>query len=91
MGHIMRQNFPNMSDKLWAIQPHKMVRGLKFWILVKKMYCTMKEAKIKALITCTVTVQLICIFVFAYAKTSHGILIMRLKFSHDDIRQTESQ
>ena len=31
-------------------------------------------AKRKALITCAVTVQLICVFVFAYAK---------IRFSHD--------
>ena len=31
-----------------------------------KMYCF--EAKIKVLISCTVTVQLICAFVFAYVK-----------------------
>ena len=34
----------------------------------------MNKAKIKALISCAVTVQLICAFVFAYA---------RIRFSHD--------
>ena len=32
------------------------------------MYCTIYEAKTKALISCAVIKQLICAFVFAYAK-----------------------
>ena len=36
--------------------------------------CTIYVAKTKALIRCAVTAQLICLFVFAYAKSS---------FSHD--------
>ena len=32
------------------------------------MECTISVAKTKALISCTVTAQLICTFVFAYAK-----------------------
>ena len=39
----------------------------------------MGTAKTKALISCAVTVQLICVFIFAYAK-SH-FLITRLKSS----------
>ena len=42
--------------------------------LRKKRGCTMYAAKIKALISCAVTAQLICAFVFAYAKS---------RFSHD--------
>ena len=38
------------------------------------MDCTIDVAKLKALISCTVTVQLICTFVFANAKSM---------FSHD--------
>ena len=40
----------------------------------KQRNCTIYVVKTKALISCTVTAQLICIFVFAYAKS---------KFSHD--------
>ena len=39
------------------------------------MDCTIHIAKTKALISCTVTAQLICVFVFAYAKT---------RFSHNE-------
>ena len=35
--------------------------------------CTIRVAKTKALISCAVTAQLICVFVFAYAK---------IRFSH---------
>ena len=38
------------------------------------MYCTICAAKTKALIRCAGTAQLICVFVFAYAKD---------RFSHD--------
>ena len=38
------------------------------------MNCSIYVAKTKALISCAVTVQLICVFVFAYAKS---------RFSHD--------
>ena len=37
--------------------------------------CTIYEAKTKALISFAATVKLICIFVFAYAKS---------RFSHDE-------
>ena len=33
------------------------------------MECTIRIAKTKALISCAVTAQLICVFVFAYAKS----------------------
>ena len=33
------------------------------------MDCTIRIAKTKALISCAVTAQLICVFVFAYAKS----------------------
>ena len=35
---------------------------------VEEEFCTIRVAKIKALIRCAVTVQLICVFVFARAK-----------------------
>ena len=40
------------------------------------MYCTIYVAKTKVLICCAVTAQLICNFVFAYAKA--GFLMRRL-------------
>ena len=39
------------------------------------MYCTIREAKTKALISFAVTAKLICVLVFAYAKS---------RFSHDE-------
>ena len=39
------------------------------------MYCTIRVAKTKALISFAVTAKLICVFVFAYAK---------IRFSHDE-------
>ena len=42
----------------------------------KQKNSTVYVAKTKALITCTVTTQLICVFVFAYAKS---------RFSHDAV------
>ena len=51
-----------------------MFRDLKFQIQeVEGLYC-INAAKTKALISCVVTVQLICAFVFAYAKC---------RFTHD--------
>ena len=38
------------------------------------MYCTIRVAKTKALISFAATAKLICVFVFAYAK---------IRFSHD--------
>ena len=41
----------------------------------KKRYCTIRLAKTKALISFAVTANLICVFVFAYAKS---------RFSHNE-------
>ena len=51
------------------VQPHKIARGLKYWI--KKVFYI---AKTKALISCTVTAQPISAFVFTYSNS---------RFSHD--------
>ena len=51
-----------------------MARGLKFGFR-KQKDCTIYEAKTKALISCAVTTQLICVFVFAFAKS---------RFSHNE-------
>ena len=41
----------------------------------------MHVAKTKALISCAVTAQLICLFVFAYAKSrfSHNVALLSLR------------
>ena len=44
------------------------LRSLKFWMFMKVRNCAIHEAKTKALISCAVTAQLICVFVFAYVK-----------------------
>ena len=51
-------------------------RWLEAWNFVfsKKRDHTIYEVKTKVMISCAVTVQLICVFVFAYAKS---------QFSHD--------
>ena len=60
-----------VSDQVYtnrAVQPQKMTRGLKFRIYVEEgLYYPYSENK--ALISCAVTAQLICVFVFAYAKS----------------------
>ena len=63
-----------MSDTNPAVQPEKMVSDLKYWIYIrKKRDCSVFAAKTKALISWVVTAQLtmqqICDFVFAYAKS----------------------
>ena len=55
-----------------------MARGLKFRIK-EVMDCTIRIAKTKALISFAVTAKLICVFVFAYAKS---------RFSHDAAQLT---
>ena len=63
------------SDSNRAVQPQKMAIGLKFWIMeVEGMYF-FYVAKIKALISCVATTQLICTIVFAHVKG---------RFSHDE-------
>ena len=52
-----------------------MVRGLEFRIWDYTIYV----AKTKTLISCSVTAQLICAFVFAYAKT--GFVMTQLSMS----------
>ena len=56
-----------MGKHVKAVQPQKMARGLKFWIEEVEGLCYLCS-KTKALISCAVTVQLICTFVFAFAK-----------------------
>ena len=65
--------FPTRSDTNQAVQPQKIVRGLKFRIsVVEGLYYPYSEKK--ALISFAVTAKLICVFVFANAK---------IRFFHD--------
>ena len=70
MSHVTRSRsvlFSTMSHTNQAVQPQKMARSLKFGIYeVEGLYFLCSENKGAA--------QLICIFVFAYAKN---------RFSHD--------
>ena len=60
--------FSTRSDTNQAVQPQTMARGCKFWIWkAEEVFYTIPAAKTKVLISCAVTAQLICIFVFAYA------------------------
>ena len=57
MSSVFRTRF----DTNRAVQPQKMARGLKFQIYevhVEGLYCL--QEKTKGLISCTVTIQLIC-------------------------------
>ena len=69
---------------LWGFRPgptqnrlYSHRRWLEAWNygFRKKRDCTIRIAKAKALISCVVTVQLICVFVFTYAKSG---------FSHNE-------
>ena len=69
-----------------TVQPQKMARGLKFRIKIEDgLYYPCSENKgadqlcsycAADLISCAVTAQLICIFVFAYAKSRFSQIIM---------------
>ena len=64
---IRSSGIPTRSVTNWAVQPQKMARGLKFWI--KKVEGLFYVAKTKTLISFAVTAKLICLFVFADAKS----------------------
>ena len=59
---------PTRSHTDRAVQSQKMARSLNF-IFRKQGNCTSYEAKTKAPISFAVTAKLICVFVFAYAKS----------------------
>ena len=61
--------FLTKSDTNQPVQSRKQAKSLKF----KKKDCTKYVAKTKMLISCAVTAQLICIFVFAYAWFSYAV------------------
>ena len=52
--------------------------GLKFWIFEEERGCTSHVSKTKALISCAVTVKLICAFVFASDRQKSGFLMTQL-------------
>ena len=68
--------FPTRSHTNQAVQPHNISRDLKF-IFRKLKDCTIRLAKPKALISCTVTAQPICVFFTDMQKAD--FLIRRLK------------
>ena len=76
----MSSGFLTRFNTNQAVQPQKMVRSLNFRIS-DLGECTICVVKTKALISCVVTTQLICAFVFVYAKsrfsdvTAHMILV----------------
>ena len=61
------------SDTNRPIQSQKKARSLKF--VLKKKDCTIRAAKSMVLLSCAVTAQLICGFVFAYVNCwfSHAV------------------
>ena len=77
MSLVMRKpgsGFPTRFDTNRSVQSHKMARSLKFRLKeVEGLYYPYSETK--ALISFAVTAKLICVFVFAYAKS---------RFSHDE-------
>ena len=63
MGH--EKFFSGVSD---AVQPQKVATGLKFRIKEEEEFYYIFSEK-QALISCLVTAQLICAFVFAYVNS----------------------
>ena len=56
---------PNRYDTNQTVQPQQLARSLISDI--ERRHHTIDGAKTRALISCAVTAQLICVFVFAYA------------------------
>ena len=72
----MRKPVFGVSNQVWhklGCTAAEMARGLQFGFR-KMKDCSVYVVKTKVLISCVVTKQLICAFVFAYAK---------IRFSHD--------
>ena len=88
MSLVVRKPVFGVSHTNRSVQPQKMARGLKFRIYVVCRDRTIRTVKLKALTSCAVTVQLICVFVFAYAKSrfSHNKAHMKtvyIRWDHD--------
>ena len=74
MSHVnLSSEFLTRTDTNRHVQPQKMARGLTIRISgsrstrVEELYYY--EAKTRALISSAVTAQLVCFFIFAYAKS----------------------
>ena len=67
MSRIVRKPVLVVSDQVQH-NYRKWLDALNFGFR-KKMHCSISVSKTKALISCAVTVQLICTFVFAYANS----------------------
>ena len=78
MKNILSLNIVELtrSDTNCVVQPQKMARSLNFQ-LYEVEGCTIYIATRKALISCVVTAQLICAFVFTYAESR--FFMMQLK------------
>ena len=75
MSHVMRKPVFGISDRFntnGAVHPQRMARGFKLQMEVDGLYNLCSE--IKGTDQLCITTQLICIFIFAYAKS---------RFSHD--------
>ena len=76
--------FHTRSDTNWVVQAQKIARGFEMFGFRKYRGITIYAAKTKALISCVVKIscafilQVICSFVFAYAKA--GFLMIQLIF-----------
>ena len=70
---------PTRSDTMRPAQSQKQARGLESFVFKKKRHCTIYVAKKKVLISCAVTAQLICSFVFRIIQ-EFGFLMMQLKY-----------
>ena len=66
--------FPARSDTNKAVQPQRMAGETRNFVFRKKRDRTIFVAETKAMISCTIIAQLICVFVFAYKKS---------RFSHE--------
>ena len=64
----LSSEFPAISDINQGVRPMKMALDLIFSVVMRKLDCTIHEAKTKMLISCLVTAQLICAFDFAMGK-----------------------
>ena len=76
----MRKPVFGVSDQVTGptqtgLYSHRRWLETRNFVFRKKRDCTIRVAKTKALISFAVTAKLICVFVFAYAKS---------RFSHDE-------
>ena len=86
MSRVKRKpvfGFPTRPNTNWTVQPKKMDKEAWNFGFRKLRDCTIYLVKTKVLIGCAVTVQLMCVFVFAFAKMfSHEAAHMSLSIFH---------